>query len=568
MKLRGKAQGGAVARAARARDIEARRGAMVNPWQRGATKRLRVRGGRSRPSPWALPLWAWMLAMVLVVSACSAGGGKSGALSGDRIRVFYNNDNFSYLEPCGCRISPIGGMDRRWNGMVAYPEESRVFVDAGNMLFKSTQASEFLAPQWFEQAGGVIEAYNILKADAAAVGATDFALGVDKFLELAGKARFPFLSANLYRKDSGKLLLKDSVIISRYGKKIGIFGLFHPSLPLPPELEARDLLGTAREQVKKLRGEGADMVIALAHEGYDNDVILAREVPGIDLIVGAHSQSMLQTPDMEGNTLVVQLSNQGQLLGMVEYEASSLPKKRTDFKVDELNAEYNEAPGGRANPMKDLVAVTNLRMAEANKKLDERIWAAHQAESAAGYQSFLSCRDCHNKQANFQEGKLHAASFLTLMAKKQENNLDCVKCHSVGLGAPGGFKSMADAFRDQYDQPVPLAAVKEAMGKNFPPADADYRKNPGKIRPDVQRFIAALQKAGVRKAMPTVQCENCHGGRPGHPFNENHAASSKVATTACLACHTKEQMPSWYDAAGKLKNDVVEKAKASVTCPR
>lgn len=511
--------------------------------------------------------WAALSALSLL-TACSAGGGKNGAPVGDRIRVFYNNDNFSYLEPCGCRISPIGGMDRRWNGMVAYPEESRVFVDAGNLLFKSTQASEFLAPQWFEQAGGVIEGYNILKADAVTPGATDFALGVDKFTELAKKANFPFISANLYRRDTGKPFLKDSVMITRYGKKIGIFGIFHPSLPLPAELEARDPIAAAREEVKKLRADGANMVIALAHEGYDNDVILAKQVPGIDLIVGAHSQSMLQEPDVESDTLLVQLSNQGQLLGMVEYEASSLPAKRTEFKVDELNADYNDAPGGRANPMKSLVAVTNLRMAEANKKLDDRIWQAHQAESAAGYQSFLSCRDCHSKQANFQEGKLHAASFLTLMAKKQENNLDCVKCHSVGLGQTGGFKSMADAFRDRYDQPIPLAKVKEAMGKNFPPADANYRENPGRIRPDVARFIAALQKAGVKKAMPTVQCENCHGGRPEHPFTENHAGSTKVATTACLACHTKEQMPAWYDASGKLKTEAVEKAKASISCPR
>ncbi|RZA00389.1 MAG: hypothetical protein EOP11_18365 [Proteobacteria bacterium] len=310
------------------------------------------------------------------------------------------------------------------------------------------------------------------------------------------------------------------------------------------------------------------MVIALAHEGYDNDLILAKEVPGIDLIVGAHSQSMLQTPDQQGDTLLVQLSNQGQLLGMVEYEAGTLPKNRTEFKVDELNAEYNDAPAGKTNPMKALVDVTNLRMAAANKKLDEKIWAAHQAESAAGYQGFLSCRDCHKGQAAFQEGKLHAASFLTLMAKKQETNLDCVKCHSVGLGQPGGFKSMADAFRDANGDPIPLAKIKGAMGKNFPAEHTDYRKNPGKIRPDVERFIAALKKAGVKKSFPTVQCESCHGGRPEHPFGEGHAEASKVATTACLACHTKEQMPSWYDAAGKLKEDAVAKAKLSVTCPR
>ena len=503
-----------------------------------------------------------------VLSACSSGGGKApGAAGGERVRVFYNNDNFSYLEPCGCRISPIGGMDRRWNAMQAYPEASRVFVDAGNMMFKSTQATEFLAPQWYEQAVGVVEAYNILKADAVAVGTTDFALGVDKFLELRKQAKFPFLSANLYRRDTGKLLVDESVMIERYGKKIGVFAIMHPSLTLPAELEARDPIASAKLQVKKLKEQGADMVIALAHQGYDNDVILAKEVSGIDLIVGAVSQSLIQSPDQQGNTLLVQLSNQGQMLGMVEYDAKTLA--RTDFVVAELNAEYNEGPAGVANPMKALVSVTNLRMAEANKKLDEQIWAAHQAEKGKGFQTLLSCRDCHAGQAHFQEGTRHAAAFLTLMAKKQENNLDCVKCHSVGMGQAGGFKSLADAFRDEANEPIPFKKVRAAMGKNLPADGTDYRANPAKIRPDVARFIAALKKADVKKSFVSVQCENCHGPRPDHPFADGmNTSATKVATTACLQCHTKEQMPAWYDHAGKVKDAEVEKAKESVACPR
>jgi 2',3'-cyclic-nucleotide 2'-phosphodiesterase (5'-nucleotidase family) len=155
--------------------------------------------------------------MAAGLSSCTSGAKFAPNEAGDRVRIFYNNDNFAYLETCGCRVSPIGGMDRRWNAMKAYPDGTRVFLDAGNLLFKSAHASEFLAPQWYEQAAGVIEAYNLLGADAVEPGETDFALGIEKFRELAAKANFPFISANLVTKDD-KPFLPASVIIKRLGK--------------------------------------------------------------------------------------------------------------------------------------------------------------------------------------------------------------------------------------------------------------------------------------------------------------------------------------------------------------
>jgi hypothetical protein len=488
---------------------------------------------------------------------------------GQRIRVFYNNDNFAYLETCGCRVSPIGGMDRRWNAMKAFPEDTRVFVDAGDLLFKGAHASEFLAPQWKEQALGVVEAYGILGADAVEPGETDFALGLDAFRELASRAKFPFVSANIFVRKSGKRLLDDSVLIERQGKKIGIFGLFGAGLELPRELEARDPVAAAKEMVAKLRAAGADMVIALAHEGYDADVQLARAVPGIDLIVGAHSQSLLQHPYEEGSTLIVQLSNQGQMLGMVEYAASDLPRTRTGFTVAELNADYNEGPKGVANPMKNLVAVTNLRIQETNKALDRKIWE-NQAKRMPppSFETFVSCRECHEKQADFHAGKAHSAAFLTLMAAHKERNLDCVKCHSVGLGVTGGFESLADAFRDSTGKPVTLERILQEAEKGFPKGGVSYRE-PGsakRLRADVDKWHAALQKAGVRKAFVGVQCENCHGGMPGHPFGDMHPTAVRITT--CVQCHTREQAPGWYRQDGNLDEKKAQAALESMRCPR
>ena len=503
---------------------------------------------------------------LFALTACTSGA-KVTPGDGPRLRIFYNNDNFAYLETCGCRVSPIGGMDRRWNAMKAYPDDSRVFLDAGNLLFKSASASDFLAPQWFEQASGVIEAYNLLGADAVEVGETEFALGIGKFQELSAKAKFPFISANLFKKDDGKLFLRDSVMLSRQGKKIGVFGLFGRGLQLPKELEARDALVVAKAMVARLRSDGADMVVALTHQGYEADLLLARAVPGIDLIVGGHSQSLLQHPYEEGKTLLVQLSNEGQMLGMVEYRAADLPKTRTNFVVAELNNEYDESPRGLANPMKSLVAVTNLRIEETNHALDQKIWAEQEKRMpASGFETFLSCRECHGKQSEFHEGKPHSAAFLTLMVKHKEQNLDCVKCHSVGLGVTGGFDSLVDAFRNSAGQTVALEKIRQKAGAGFPEGDVSYLANPKRLRADVEHWNGALVKSGVSKAFVGVQCENCHGALPGHPFNDIHPTTVRI--TSCVQCHTRERAPQWYGKDGNLLETKAQAALDSMKCPR
>lgn len=505
-------------------------------------------------------------ASLTLFATCTSGSKPAATTGGKKIQVFYNNDNFAYLETCGCRVSPIGGMDRRFNAMKAYPDEGRVFVDSGNLLFKSPDAPPTLVPQWLEQAEGVIEAYNILGADAVAPGENDFALGLARLEELARKAKFPYVSANIARKDNKQLVFRESVTLERHGKKIGIFALFGEGKRLPAELELRDAHATAKKMVEKLRTEGASMVIALTHQGYDADVELARAVKGIDLLVGSHSQSLLQKPDVENGALIVQLSNQGQVLGMVEYAAEDLPKTRTQFVVADLDDNFNETPGGRANPMKALVEVTKIRITEANRKAEEAAWAAQSAaDSKEGFTTFLSCRDCHDAQAAFQESKPHAAAFLTLLQKHQERNLDCVKCHSVGLNEPGGFTSLADAFLDANGKGVKLEEIRKHAGKGFPKDGTSYRASEAQTKKDVHHWIGALKKAKVKKAFVSVQCESCHGKLPGHPFGDLKPA--KVSLKTCVQCHTAEQAPLWYKA-GKLDEEKAKAALASMACPR
>lgn len=54
-----------------------------------------------------------------------------------------------------------------------------------------------------------------------------------------------------------------------------------------------DEVSALRREVGRLQEEGIDIIIALGHSGIDKDLEIARSVPGIDVVVGGHSNTFL-----------------------------------------------------------------------------------------------------------------------------------------------------------------------------------------------------------------------------------------------------------------------------------
>ena len=61
----------------------------------------------------------------------------------------------------------------------------------------------------------------------------------------------------------------------------------------------------------------------------------------------------------------------------------------------------------------------------------------------ATYVGSSKCKKCHIKQYKSWQKTAHATNFEILTMMGQDQNPECVKCHSTGFGEPGGFVDTA-----------------------------------------------------------------------------------------------------------------------------
>lgn len=174
--------------------------------------------------------------------------------------------------------------------------------------------------------------------DVMAVGNHEFDKPLATILKQQKEwAKFPFISANIYRKN-GERVFPSHVNIKVKGLDVVVFGLTTEDTPKKsnPEnskgLIFRPAVKEAVELVPTLRPE-ADLLIALTHTGHypdgkhgadaPGDVSIARAVDGIDLIVGGHTQKPLFEPDIVNGTIIVQAYEWGKYVGKIDLEVDN-----------------------------------------------------------------------------------------------------------------------------------------------------------------------------------------------------------------------------------------------------
>ncbi len=175
----------------------------------------------------------------------------------------------------------------------------------------------------------IITALNTLNFDAATLGNHEFNYGLDFLMKSLAGADFPVISANVAKElgaDPTKdvtlvppFVLMDKEIVDGTGEthsiKIGLIGFVPPQIMnwdrrhLEGNVNARDIIESAKAYVPVMKEQGADIIIALSHSGIaeaehtefmGNASVPLAAIDGIDAVLTGHHHNVFPSSTYEG----------------------------------------------------------------------------------------------------------------------------------------------------------------------------------------------------------------------------------------------------------------------------
>lgn len=321
----------------------------------------------------------WMspaLAALMLVSAAAPAaaaetstgntGGKKGTT---KITLFHTNDTHSRVDESkeGIGFAKMAAMIKEY----AKTNPNSLVLDAGDTFHGQTVAN-------LVRGESIVNIMNAVGYNAMAAGNHDFNYGYERLKELAGKAKFPVLSANTKKAD-GTRILQPYVIKEVDGIKLGIFGLTTPETAYKTHpnnvagLTFTDPAVEAKAIVGELKGK-VDVIIALTHLGVDKSSIdtsikVAEQVPDIDVIIDGHSHTKLDTGMKVGNVLIAQTGEYLKQFGRVDltFENGKLKDKVSGL-ITKKAADEDKTPGDAA-----VLDIINSVKKEQEKVLQQKV---------------------------------------------------------------------------------------------------------------------------------------------------------------------------------------------------
>ena len=193
-----------------------------------------------------------------------------------------------------------------------------LFLDAGDSIYGTILTNYY-------EGIPTVEALNAADLDAMCVGNHEFDFGQEPMITACTASEYPWLGANVIETASGTCpeYLQQYIILDVGGVEVAIMGLFDDQglFDAQPQnvegLEFQYSTTVANALLPQL-DDDSDLIIALTHNGYGNDVTLAQGTDGIDVIVGGHSHTRLDSPEYVDDTIIVQAWNHGLVLGRLD----------------------------------------------------------------------------------------------------------------------------------------------------------------------------------------------------------------------------------------------------------
>lgn len=236
------------------------------------------------------------------------------SLDAQNLTILHLNDTHSHVDPeRSGEYKGLGGVVEQ----AAYIDSVRKADGKRNVLL--LHAGDFSqGTSYFTELGGDIE-IDLLNAagyDVVTLGNHEFDNGSAELARRLKNLDAEVVCANYdFTGTPLEGLVKPYTIVRRAGLKIGIIGLLTDisrvvDKKLVGELEYQDPASVINRCAAVLRNEeGCDLVLCLSHLGFSLDVEVVPQIRNVDVIVGGHSHTELDTieyvKDLDGKEVPV-----------------------------------------------------------------------------------------------------------------------------------------------------------------------------------------------------------------------------------------------------------------------
>ncbi len=224
-------------------------------------------------------------------------------LSAQEFSILFTGSANGAIQNCYCPNTKLGGLEKRAQFIATYREShpEMLVVDNGDNFL------EYLS-RGVDKV--IVEAFRLMEVDLINLGDQDIAYATDEYFQLP----------NLVQKPGTPVAItKGSIVFS-------ILPVLHPrTTRFYPDFVFTDFeLDDVQEQIDEwLHSDGSESTfkILLSHSGYDADRELALSYPEIDLIVGGHSQTILDSLIIVNGVPIVQAGGYAGYVGEIRVRA-------------------------------------------------------------------------------------------------------------------------------------------------------------------------------------------------------------------------------------------------------
>ncbi len=415
------------------------------------------------------------------------------AITHPELTIVFSGDMRGRLTPCGCFSGQYGGFTRLASWLGNETNRPVLKVDVGDAIEGPDDYQRI-------QYRYVLRAFAQMGFAVLNAGAREAHLSVDQLQELSRISAVPLISANLIEKQTGRPVLSGwRVVALPDGRKVGFVGVLDPAGESENWGEGLGVekmeiaIGRLLPRVKR----SCDLLVLLAWTDEAGLDALADQFYEFNLILGGKVSQPSQQLITRNRSVILYTGNEARTVGRVTAQRVAPGKlAATRFEMVLLKDDLAEDE-------------SILALAEAGRReirntplgLDAPDYLA--AESIPGvklaseYAGTAACLECHPSAGRIWQASGHAQAFRTLVKKDADADPHCLGCHTIGFGAPSGYR-------------------RELKGERLTDVGCESCHGPGRLHVAQQRGDASI--AFKFRPLAAGDCQKCHHGEFSRPF--------------------------------------------------